>query len=150
MASEKAGIYLNSKFFLNKDDISLFSPGAVVTRSDEEGGYAFLVDWKDLKVAISVRDEWSDKSTQISGMGNYVSQFNLESAVADKLLQKISKTEDVLGCVIEPGFDDQNRVANLLLQIATKYSGYVFTYQSFYGEDGSKLVGSEESPDHIM
>jgi hypothetical protein len=57
------------------------------------------------------------------------------------VLSRISNIRFVMGCVIEPGFDDQGVVQNFLLEFNGRLNGLLFIYDSVVDCDRKPLVG---------
>ncbi len=146
-ALDNAGIYLSSKFDLTVAQLSKIAVGAKVEMVENNEGNSFQVSWPDVSVTINTKNVWSDRTTQISGMTNWAKSLGGNNS--SSFLNKIASATDILGCVIQPGYDKEQKVARLVNEIAKRYEGFIFTYQSFYNERGHKIVGQANDPQKV-
>ncbi|WP_087016860.1 hypothetical protein [Thaumasiovibrio subtropicus] len=149
-ASDKAGIYLSSKFDLNIASLQQFAPEADIQAIHSDDELSYLIAWPDLSIRLGARKEWVDRDVQIEGIYNWVGLFDLDASELVSFRRRIRNTEDVVGCVIEPAFLADARAQQVLLAIARHYHGFIFTHQSFYNHDGIKLVGQRVDPVHLI
>ena len=148
-ALDNAGIYLPSTFGLNSAKISELAKGASVKESETEAGKTFVVSWPDVSIRINTKKVWEDKLVQLNGMSNWLDSIDDKSKSVLALKNKINTTNDLIGCVIQPGYDKEGKVASLVMGIAGTSGGFIFTYQSFYSSKGIKVVGSESDPKRL-
>jgi hypothetical protein len=57
------------------------------------------------------------------------------------VLARISQARHVLGCVIEPGFDEAGTVADFLVNFTAGLNGLLFIWDSIVDYDGVALLG---------
>ena len=148
-AMDNAGIYLSKKANMSVEGISSLAKGASVEVISSENGKSFHVSWSDVSIKINMKNKWSDRSVQINGMSNRIKSFGSQDKSVNTLLETVNASVDLLGCVIEPGYDREEKISNLVKLIAKEYDGFIFTHQSFYSENGEKIVGKPGDPDSI-
>ncbi len=62
----------------------------------------------------------------------------------DKLIYTLSRIQGVnfvIGCIIEPGFDDANKTVQFLFDFASGLNGLLFIHSSVIDYDGEALAG---------
>jgi hypothetical protein len=62
------------------------------------------------------------------------------------LVRKIDSTVVLVGSVITPHYDPSGKASSLVLGLAAKLDGYVFSHQSFYDATGAKIIGVTNAP----
>jgi hypothetical protein len=147
-SDKKAGIYLTKKAQSLKAAISSVAPTAKISEVREKDLTVFLCQWPDVNVRITVDPHW-DGQTQLAGMKGWIAKFpadEKDTAAVASLLQKMDSTADCIRCVITPGYDKAGRTASLVLGLATKLDGFIFTHQTFYDAKGTKIIGLPGDP----
>ncbi len=69
-----------------------------------------------------------------------------EHVISDKdrliyTVSRIQHTRLVLGCVIEPGFDDEGKIQEFLFQFNSRVNGLLFLGDTIFDYDGEPLGG---------
>lgn len=149
---DNAGVYSTKELPPLKPLLSSLAPKAKVTEGKEGDSSTFTVEWPDLSIQITVDPTW-DRDVQLSGMKGWISRFPDDEkgtpAVAG-LLKKMGSTVACVGNVITPGYDAEGKASALVLGLASKLEGFVFSHQSFYDTTGAKIIGLPEDPASIQ
>lgn len=140
-SKDNAGIYLTSINSISDEFLQLHAPEASISSKKTDAGKSYTVSWANTIVTINTRVSWSDRDTQINGMQNWLQSISSGTESEETLIKKIPTVIDLVGCVIEPSYDQSGRVAKLLKTIAATHSGIIFTNQSFYSSEGRWLSG---------
>jgi hypothetical protein len=148
-AMDNVGIYLLQKGILSVEVISNLAKGASVELTSTEKGKSFHVSWPDVSIIILMRNGWHDRAVQVNGMTNWINSFGSKEKSVKVLLNKVDAAVDLLGCVIEPAYDNEGKISNLVKHIAKEYNGFIFSHQSFYDENGKKIIGDPDDPNSI-
>jgi len=79
----------------------------------------------------------------ITGFKHYVRQLDAEtpSTKAGAIIERLSTVRTVVGCVIEPGFDEAGYVGGLLTSISLEKAGLIFAFDSVLDSDGEPVIG---------
>lgn len=77
----------------------------------------------------------------LKGLAGYIHSVCSDQDRLVYVLSRVSNIRFVLGCVIEPGFDDQGIVQNFLLEFNSCLMGLLFVYDSVVDHDGEPLAG---------
>lgn len=80
----------------------------------------------------------------IAGFSNYIMQLHQKRPCEHTVttLEKIAKTQTALGCVIEPGLDEEGYVGGFLTSIIHRYGGLIFARDSIFDSDGHPIIGT--------
>jgi len=140
-SKDNAGIYLTSINSINDEFLQLHAPEASITSKQTDTGKSYTVSWAKTVITINTRVSWPDRDTQINGMQNWLRSISSGTDSEESLIKKIPTVIDLVGCVIEPRYDQAGRVTKLLKAIASTHSGIIFTNQSFYSSEGMWLSG---------
>lgn len=145
------------------DNAALYSPGdppsvdfftawdgvmeAKVTQGDEERPQQYRVRMGRVVITINVMPE-PEIEEHIQGFADYVRFLHQStpSARTDGLIDRIGKIRTALGCVIEPGFDEEGVVEGLIDGLARELDALVFAADSVFDSDGKPLVGPAAEP----
>lgn len=149
MGFEQAGIYLNRVFDLGSEEVQKIAVGAVIAISEEPDGRQYEVSWPSATLKLSIKSEWADREIQVNGMKNWVKKTHGHSESIQSFLESIDTTVDLVGCVVNYKDIESDEPRQFVLDLARKFNGFVFTHQSFYRFDGSKIVGDVGDPDFI-
>jgi hypothetical protein len=145
---DNAGIYSEKRGAPEKELIELLAPKAKVTESREGKKTIFLCEWPDVSVKINVDPDW-DLKKMISGMKLWIASFPPEDkgtpSVAT-LLHQLDATVDCYGCEITPHYDAEGKAAALVLNLAAKCHGLVFSHLTFYDSEGNRIIGADGEP----
>lgn len=151
-SQDNAGIFSTTKVPPLLPLLSSLAPAANITEGRNGDSTTFTCEWPTVTVTITVDPHW-DGSVQLAGMRNWISKFPADErdtpAVA-ALLRKIEGTVDCIGSVIRPGYDAEGKAAALVLGLAAKLEGFVFSHQSFYDAAGTKVIGLPDNPAKIQ
>lgn len=109
----------------------------IVKADDRQIRLTFL----DSSLTINVMPEDEVKS-HLRGFANYVMSLHVShrSDATHSLLERIAKTKNVLGCVIEPEFDNEGLIGGLLTAIAYQSNGLMFARDCVFDSDGTELI----------
>jgi hypothetical protein len=90
----------------------------------------------------------SQLASHLDGFCGYLRHLHAThpSSHTDPLIAKIQTVKTVLGCVVEPGWDDEGQVTGILLMINEDQDGLIFVNNSVIGPDGTPLVGPMADP----
>jgi len=148
-AKETAGIYATSQIPPLKELLVALAPAAAVSvEHDDNNSVHFICAWPEVSVRLTVISNWNGE-VERSGIKSWVissAAVQTNMLAAKPLLGKIDSITGCVGCVITPRFDLEGKAAALVLALAAKLDGYVFTHQAFYDPAGAKLVGVPEAP----
>jgi len=145
---DNAGIFATTIVPPLKPLLSSLAPGAKISESRQGDMTVFSCEWPDVTVTLTMNPRW-DGRVQCSGMKGWISKFpagDTNTPAVASLLHKIDSTIDCVGSVITPRYDSDGKAASLVLGLATKFDGYVYSYQSFYDTTGSKIIGVVGNP----
>jgi hypothetical protein len=107
--------------------------------------YRFRVNEVQVTVNVMPVDQVPD---HLDGFCGYVYRLHRTqpSPLTDSLIARIRTVKTVLGCVIEPGWDDEGIVTGVLLTLNELQDGLLFVHDSIIGPDGTPLVGPLAEP----
>ena len=79
----------------------------------------------------------------LAGISNFVMQMhdNEFSEHTVSTLESIAKIKTVLGCVVEPGMDDEGYVGGFFTSIVKHHQGLMFFKDSIFDSDGQPIIG---------
>ncbi len=103
------------------------------------GGYELVVN--DTKISMNIMDP-QRVDAHLAGFAGWVRQQKNTAVSADamqQMLALLSATQTIIGCVIEPDFDEQEHVSNLLFRIAHGI-GLIFALDTVF-VDGQPILG---------
>jgi hypothetical protein len=147
-ADVKAGIFSTVEMPALKTLLAATAPTAKVSETHDGAVTNFICEWPDVTVRFTIKPHW-DRTTQCLGMKNWISSFPAEqknTPDVQSLNRKIDSTVDCVGAVIAPRYDSAGKAASLILGVATKLDGYIFSQQSFYDATGAKIIGNSNAP----
>ena len=140
--SDNAAIYIADPTMLGSRLFTLF-PEIRSAKDKSEGTTATgLV----LDIGIAVIDmnfmPAAEVPTHLHGFSGYI-QHIFDGSQDDLIyaLSRIKQVQFVIGCVIEPGFDEAGAVLNFLVQFTNRLNGLLFVHNSVVDFDGQVLVG---------
>ena len=148
MTWDNAGIYSETRGAPEKSLIQSLAPKAKISEEKDGEKTKFTCQWPDVTVTINIDPHWN-LADQIHEMKRFIEHFTGKentSPSAAMLLKKLDATADCYGCVITPHYDPEGKAAALLLSLAAKRHGVVFTHQSFYDTDGNRIIGVADDP----
>jgi hypothetical protein len=128
--------------------ISSLAPTARISEVRDRDSTVFLCEWPDVNVRITLDPQW-DAQAQVAAMKEWIAKFpadEKDTAAVALLLRKLDSTVERVGCVITPRYDKAGRTASLVLGLATKLDGFIFTHQTFYDAKGTKIIGLPGDP----
>lgn len=95
----------------------------------------------EMDLAINVMPCGELKS-HLSGFANYIMSLHLKKRTdaTHSILERIATTQNVLGCVIEPGLDKDGFMGRFLTTITHHGNGLMFARNSVFDSDGTLLL----------
>lgn len=107
--------------------------------------YRFKIN--QVQVTLNVMPH-SQVLSHLDGLRGYIQSLHRDhpSPRTAPLIAKTQTIQTVLGCVIEPGWDDEGLVTGLLLMLNEYQDGLIFVNNSLIGPDGTPLVGPMAEP----
>lgn len=105
------------------------------------GSSSAIIELDGLVLKINKMDG-GEVSSHLRGFSNYVLSFQLKFKIenVEHILKKISETRSVIGCVIEPGFDEEAVAGQLLSNFALNTGALIFTQDRVVDSDGTILL----------
>jgi hypothetical protein len=146
--SENAGVYSTKEVPAMKPLLASLAPGATITEGKEGDLASFTCAWKDVTVKLTVDTHWN-KAVEVPGIKGWIGRFppqKKDTPAVAALARQLASTTYCIGCAITPGYDSDGKVTALLLGLAKALDGFVFTHESFYDVDGTKIVGFPDDP----
>ena len=145
--NQKAGIYSTKVVPPLRDWLLAVAPTAKISEGQEPGKTSFSCEWPDVTVRLTIKPDWN-RSIQSLQMKNWISGFPVgtNTPAISSLLRQVDATVSCIGCVSTPRYDPAGKALLLILGLAAKLDGYVFSEKSFYDRTGSKIIGVPEAP----
>lgn len=147
-AGETAGIYAAREVAQLKALLPGLAPGAKLSERHDGQVTNFICEWPDVTVRLTLRPHWSDSGQRLA-MKNWIAALpaaDTNAPAARALLHKVDSTVDCIGSAITPGYDPEGKASSLVLGLAAKLDGYVFSHKAFYDAAGGKVVGDLHAP----
>ena len=145
--ADNAAIYIADPTMLGSRLFALFpevrsakdkSEGDVATGLTLDIGQAVI----DMNFMLS-----AETPAHLQGFSGYV-QHIFDGSRDDLVytLSRIKQVNFVIGCVIEPGFDEADTTLNFLVALTNRLNGLLFVYDSIVDFDGQVLAGPLQEP----
>jgi hypothetical protein len=126
---------LTSKLF---DSIGAIKGYEGLSAGEQAVGIRFDLGVADVRMNFLPAEQIRE---HLKGLAGYVQSICPDQDRLVYVLSRISNIRFVMGCVIEPGFDDQGVVQNFLLEFNGRLNGLLFIYDSVVDCDRKPLVG---------
>lgn len=126
---------LGSKLF---DSIDAIRGYQGLSEGDSATGIRFDIGVAEVQMNFMPSQQMSE---HLSGFAGYVQSVCHDKDTLMYALGRINSVRFVLGCVIEPGFDDQGKVEAFLLEFNRRLNGLLFIHNSVVDYDGEALAG---------
>jgi len=122
-------------------------PGVTKVEGKGRDAKQFEVTFLDMGVRINVMPREELKS-HLEGFANYVISLHLKKQddATFSVLERISATKNVLGCVIEPSLDNEGLMGGFITTIAQHGKALVFARDCIFDSDGTQLLGPHSGP----
>jgi len=146
--NEKAAVYSTVELPPLKALLASIAPAAKILEEHKGNATLFTCQWPDVTVRFTIRPQW-DGATQRPKMKEWISSFpdnDTSNPAVQSLLRKMDVTTDCIGSVVTPRFDTAGKASSLILAVASKCQGYVFSQKSFYDVSGAKIIGAPNAP----
>lgn len=113
----------------------------VTSGSEQEPRQYRLVFLDMVLITISVMP-YIEIPAHLEGFSNYVMTLHIkkQNEATVSVLERITATKTILGCVIEPGFDKEGFVGGLLTSITAQYCGLMFARDCVFDSNGTCLM----------
>jgi hypothetical protein len=133
---------LTSKLF---DSIGAIKGYEGLSEGEQAVGIRFDLGLADVQMNFMPVEQIRE---HLRGLAGYVQSICPDQDRLVYVLSRVSSICFVMGCVIEPRFDDQGVVQDFLLEFNNRLNGLLFVYDSVVDYDGEPLVGplSDDSP----
>jgi hypothetical protein len=149
--NDKAGIYSTMKVPPLKTLLAALDPTAKVVEGRNGDTTNFSCEWQGVTVQFTLKTNWNGP-VESSGMKAWIARFpagEQNTPAVAALLRKMDSSVACVGSVITPRFDPTGKASALVLALATKLDGYVFSHQSFYDAAGVKIIGNADAPSKL-
>ena len=106
------------------------------------------IKWPDVAVSITVDPVW-DRELHNSGIREWLSGFpakDKNSKTVKSFLTEIDRTTLCYGSEITPDYDKAGKTATLLKQLVGPGGGFLFTHQTYYTANGTRIIGVDGAP----
>ncbi|PZR04362.1 MAG: hypothetical protein DI536_34435 [Archangium gephyra] len=135
-------LYVPLPFFPSADQLTPLARGAKVEVND--AARTARITWRGLEVQLTCLPP-GDVGEHLQGLAGYVAANGGNPALQTRVLH----TRSVYGCTIEPGFDDEGRVAAFVGGLAHAANGLRFEGGDLFGPDGRSILrdGALPTPD---
>lgn len=131
-----AAIYSPLPVEVTAEQLVELAPGAEVQPTER----GFLVTWPDLQVNV-ILGYPGDFAEHLAGMRGFVEQMSeLDPEGAQRMRERIPTFRNSIGTQISPGFDEAGRARALVLGLASRLGGTIFTAASFYDAQGKPIL----------
>lgn len=109
------------------------------------------IRWPDLSMTLNIMNK-ADLPKHLNGLAGYVAQLlgDNSTPLAKTLLQNILHTRQVLGTVIEPGWDSVGHCKDVILGITAFQRGYFFAANALYNGQGRLIIGPPGARIHFF
>lgn len=147
-ASDTAGIYATKEVPALKPLLLSLDPALKITEGHSGDTTHFTCVWPKVTVRFTVQSHWNSLQQRL-GMKNWIAGVaggGTNTPAVESLLRKVDGTVACIGSVITPRYDSAGKASALVLGLAAKLDGYVFSEQSFYDPSGDKIVGTANAP----
>lgn len=150
LAQDNAGLF----FYGPPPSVETLTSLAKDARVDVERDGAVTrvtVTWPDVSVLLHMDANWP-RDEQLAGIRSLLATFpaaERNRPEVKQLLANLDRTTTCYGSVIDPGYDRDGKVVAFLKQLVAPTGGFLFTFQSFYAADGSRITGLEEDPEFL-
>ena len=147
--TDNASLYLTDPTPIPLDYLQRVAPSAQVSflppSNGTAGGYLLAAPTWRLVMNVLPADQVPG---HLNGFAGYVVHVTGGGATpaAQAVLQRVSATRLVLGCVVEPGFDPAGEIRRALAAVASGGRGLVFAHNALYDAGGALLVGPAGAP----
>ena len=126
---------LTSKLFDSSESIKGYEG---LSEGERAVGVRFDLGVAGVQVNFMPVDQISE---HLRGLAGYIRSICSDQNQLTYILSRVSSIRFVMGCVVEPGFDDQGIVQNFLLEFNSRLNGLLFVCDSIVDYDGEPLVG---------
>jgi hypothetical protein len=143
-----AGIYATKEVPLLKTLLLSLDPTLKVKERTDGDPTSVVCTWPDVAVRFTIQQKWNAPA-QRQAMKNWVGKVpegNTNTPAVGSLLHQMDGTVACIGTVITPHYDSDGKVSSLVLGLAAKLDGYVFSQLAFYGPSGDKIIGVTNAP----
>lgn len=134
-------LYLQSDSTITAEKLMKIVPNADII----ENNASFTLSWDNLTITLNLMPR-TQVAQHLTGFVNFANTFGSQ----EHLIQ-IQEVKQVVGMIIEPGFDANLRVKNLTLTLVKDYNGFFFFSQphmgiAVYGADNRVLFYQGNPP----
>jgi hypothetical protein len=144
--TDNAAIYLDAQDPIPIAFVQRNAPFANVA-PHPPGGAGYFVAAAGWQMAINPMPA-AGLPQHLQGFAGWIAQVTGGGATpaAQSVLQRLATTKQVLGCVVEPGFDAGGHARRTIASLAGAGKGLLFAHNAVFDWDGSLLVGPPGSP----
>ena len=145
--SDKAGIYSTKPVSSLKAVLLSVDPTLKITEASNGESTNLTCVWPEVTVRFALKTQWDDLGQRL-GMRNWISSVpgGTNTPAVGALLHKVDDTVACIGSVVTPRYDSAGKASTLVLGLAAKLDGYVFSQKSFYASTGEKIIGVTNAP----
>jgi hypothetical protein len=147
-ANDKASIYSTRAVPPLKALLQALNPTANIVEGRSGDATNFTCEWPDVTVRFTIKTNW-DGPVECSGMKKWILKFpagEQNTPAVAALGRKMDASVDCVGSVTTPAYDPAGKASSLVLGLAAKLDGYVFSHESFYDATGAKIIGVADAP----
>ena len=126
---------LGSKLF---DSIGAIRSYQGLSEGDSATGIRFDIGVAEIQMNFMPPQQVGE---HLSGFTGYVQSACYDKDTLMYALGRVNNVRFVLGCVIEPGFDELGKVEAFLLEFNRRLNGLLFIHNSVVDYDGEPLAG---------
>jgi hypothetical protein len=143
-----AGIYSTKVIPPLQAFLQSLAPTAKISQKQDGSLTWYTCEWPDVTVRFMVDLSW-DGPGQRTGMKNWISGLpagETNTPAVGSLLHQIDATVNAVGSIATPRYDSTGKATALILGLAAKLDGYVFSQYTFYDVMGAKIIGMGDAP----
>jgi hypothetical protein len=144
--TDYATLYLSQEDWIVDSEFFTVA-GMDLQESDTSKGF-YVYKFDKYKLTLNKMLSDSNIREQIVGLSRYVISENIKSPKPElsvKTLENIAKIKSVFGCIIEPGFDKEGKIANVLTNIIIKHNGLMFAFDNVFDSSGKAIFGPDST-----
>ena len=144
---DNSTIYSTIQEILNGEQILKVAPDAEVSAEGE----VIRVKYANANLTIH-RISGQELQDHLKGLAGFVQHFagNKPTPNSNQLFSMIEHMSATYGIVIEPGFDSEDRIKTLVLNLTRSHKGVIFFQSSIYAPNGMRILGRPGDDDYYM
>ena len=128
-------IYAPTAQFASSEKLQEFAQDGKITQSSGEV-QSVKIEWDTTSIMLNIMPQ-SQIQQHLLGLIGFAQQMGATT----EIIQKLSKTQQVLGFVIEGGVDDKGYLKNFVLGLTQYYDGLFFVQNAIYRANNTLAVG---------